>query len=62
MADDWHEGFPRVKGWYDCLVNGEQMKLYHFVCALNGKHRWVLPMGAYLNEPVLWRGEPSARQ
>lgn len=55
MADGWNEGFPKENGTYRCLVNGEEMDLYHFKCVVNGKHKWYLGKKEEIRDTVLWK-------
>lgn len=53
-AKRWHKGYPREKGYFDCLVEGEEMRLYHFICAVNGKHKWYISSHEEYRGEVLW--------
>lgn len=54
--DTYNAGFPTVKGWYDCLVDGEQMQLYCFVCELDRRKRyWIDQDRQKVLDKVLWR-------
>lgn len=53
---EWHKGFPEKKGWYDCRVDGEEMKLYLFICEMNRKKRyWNDSEGRKIDEEVEWK-------
>lgn len=54
----YHRGYPLTKGYYDCLVEGEEMRLYHFICAVNGKHKWYISSHEEYRGEVLWK-DPS---
>lgn len=54
----YHRGYPLTKGYYDCLVEGEEMRLYHFICAVNGKHKWYISSHEDYRGEVLWK-DPS---
>lgn len=54
----YHRGYPLTKGYYDCLVEGEEMRLYHFICAVNGKHKWYISSHEEYRSEVLWK-DPS---
>ena len=54
----YHRGYPLTKGYYDCLVEGEEMRLYHFICAINGKHKWYISSHEEYRGEVLWK-DPS---
>lgn len=51
----YHRGYPLTKGYYDCLVEGEEMRLYHFICAVNGKHKWYISSHEEYRGEVLWK-------
>lgn len=54
--DGWKTGTPDTKGWYDCRIDGEEMKLYFFICELNPKRRyWNDEHGNRIDEEVEWR-------
>lgn len=55
--DTYNTGFPTIKGWYDCLVDGEvKERLYCFVCEMDRRRRyWVDSAGAKVLEEVRWR-------
>lgn len=55
VENEWHKGYPKKKGMYKCLVNGEEMELYHFICVMNGKHTWYLGKKEEIKEEVLWK-------
>ena len=54
----YHRGYPLTKVYYDCLVEGEEMRLYHFICAVNGKHKWYISSHEEYRGEVLWK-DPS---
>lgn len=54
----YHRGYPLTKGYYDCFVEGEEMRLYHFICAVNGKHKWYISSHEEYRGEVLWK-DPS---
>lgn len=51
---EWHEGYPKTKGHYLCNVDGEEIVLYHFICVMNGKHKWYLGKNEEIKDKVLW--------
>lgn len=63
MDMEWHKGEPPRQGWYDCLLDGEDIRLRWWICQMNPKKRhWIDEQGAYreLDGQVEWTGEPSA--
>ena len=56
----YNEGFPVMPGWYDCLVEGEQVMLKHYICQVSMKHKWIDKTGEYIHDKVYWRGQPKA--
>lgn len=53
---EYHTGFPSKKGWYDCRIDGIEMKLYCFICELKPKAPyWVDEFGQKVPEAVEWR-------
>ena len=53
---EYHTGYPKKKGWYDCMVDDESMKLYCFICDLKPKSPyWVDESGQKVVDPVVWR-------
>lgn len=62
MMDEWHKGFPKQQGWYDCLVDGEEARRRYKHCDINRTDRWIRPDGEYecLTAKVMWTGEASA--
>lgn len=54
--DEWKTGTPDHKGWYDCRIDGEEMRLYFFICELNPHRRyWNDENGNRIDEEVEWR-------
>lgn len=59
----WHEGWPPQQGWYDCLVDGEEMRMRYWICIMKRRPEWVYPNGDYeRNLKVLWTGSASATE
>ena len=56
-TQEYREGFPEKKGWYDCLIDGEiEARLYCFICEMNRRKRyWVEANGDRVLDPVTWR-------
>ena len=55
QTGEFHSGYPRRKGWYKCRIDGEEAKLYLFVCELNPKKRhWTDEQGRRIDEEVEW--------
>ena len=59
---EWHEGYPKAQGWYDCFVAGNYCRLQHWICIMDRRHHWKRRDGSYETERVLWTGEPEARE
>lgn len=55
MENDYRDGYPNRNDFFDCLVEGEQVRLYHFKCVVNGKHTWYLNKKEEIREKVLWK-------
>lgn len=55
--DEWHRGQPNRKGWYDCRLDGEEMRLYFFICELNPRKRyWNDETGARIDDDdIEWK-------
>lgn len=59
----WNKGEPPTQGWYDCLLNGEEMRLQWWICVMNPRKRhWKDETGAYrdFDGEVMWTGKASA--
>lgn len=55
IADKWRMGQPNRKGWYQCRLDGEEIRLYFFICELNPKKRyWHDTQGRRVDEDVEW--------
>lgn len=55
-TNEWRTDFPDKSGWYDCRIDGEEMRLYLFVCELNPKRRyWNDDHGTRVWDEVEWR-------
>lgn len=56
MSDKhWNKGFPNRKGWYQCRIDGIEIRLYFFICELNPKKRyWVDETQAQISDEVEW--------
>lgn len=57
--EEYRDGFPEKKGWYDCLIDDEvEEKLYCFICEMNRKKRyWTFSNGDRVLEKVKWKGK-----
>lgn len=53
----WHKGRPKHKGWYDCRLDGEEMRLYYFICEMNhNKQYWNDETGARIDDDEIeWK-------
>ena len=48
-SKELHDGWPRMPGWYKCLVDGElEMDLKFYVCQVSCKPHWVDKNGDYI--------------
>jgi len=56
--EGWHHGFPPRKGWYKCRLDGEEMRLYFFICEMNPRKKyWNDETGARIDdEDIEWFG------
>ena len=52
---EWHTGYPNNPGWYQCKLDGGEIKLYCKKCELTGKKHWIWTDGSYVDEAVLWK-------
>jgi len=60
--EQYFEGWPKLPGWYDVLIDGQPERLRHWICQMSGRHEWVDYQGNYIrNAEVLWTGEPDVR-
>lgn len=60
---EWNEGEPPAEGWYDCLLNGEELRLCWWICKIDRRKRhWKNELGHYKDSEgkVFWTGSPSA--
>jgi hypothetical protein len=47
--NNWHDGYPKKQGWYNCLVDGElEMRLKYYVCQVSMKPHWLDSNGDYI--------------
>lgn len=54
-------GFPDRRGWYDCMIDGERVRLLHFICQMSNRHEWVTASGDYVTgDGVTWSGPAEA--
>lgn len=52
----YKSGYPTRKGWYDCMIDEEPMRLYCFICELKKRSPyWVDEAGQKVLDPVVWR-------
>ena len=52
---EWHKGLPNKKGWYRCRIDGEETRLYFFICELSPKKRyWNDAQGRMVEDDVEW--------
>ena len=59
MEETYKSGWPKIPGWYDCLVDGEEMRLKFYVCQVSCKPHWLDSEGNYIESmyEVKWRNE-----
>lgn len=58
----YYDGWPKLQGWYDVLVDGEPDRLRHWICQMSMRHEWIDIKGEYIrNKVVTWTGEPDIR-
>lgn len=57
--EKYRDGFPKLPGWYDCDVEGVQMRLKFYVCTVSRKPHWLDNDGNYIETMyhVRWRPE-----
>lgn len=59
--EEFRGGFPPARGWYNCMIEGERVRLLHFICQMSGRHEWVTPGGDYVTgDGVTWSGPAKA--
>ena len=57
MNKQWNTGRPPRKGWYQCRIDGIEIKLYCFICELNPRRwYWVDETQAQIDDEVEWLG------
>lgn len=49
-----HTGYPKRKGWYNCVVDGHKIPLYLHVCEMKGTKTWMLNDRTPVEEEVKW--------
>lgn len=55
-SDIWNTGYPKEKGWYDCRIDGKEIRLYFFICELSPKKRyWTDENRQRVYDKVEWR-------
>ena len=54
---EYRDGYPDMKGWYECLIDDEPIKLYCFICELDRRKRyWITErQEKVIGERVLWK-------
>lgn len=48
MEEAYKSGWPKIPGWYDCLVDGEEMRLKFYICQVSCKPHWLDSEGNYI--------------
>ena len=63
MTDEWRSGYPKQPGWYDCLVDGREVRLRFRFCMTRGEYQWLDINGNKVNEncSVKWTGVGNIR-
>ena len=52
----WNSGFPEQKGWYNCRIDGIELRLCLFICEMNrNKRYWVDEFQQKVTDDVEWR-------
>ena len=46
-VNQYRDGWPKIPGFYDCLVEGEEIKLKFYVCQVACKPHWIDGQGNY---------------
>ena len=54
---EYRDGYPDHKGWYDCIIDGEAIRLYCFICEMDRRKRyWVTEhQEKIIDEQVRWK-------
>lgn len=62
-SEGYRDGWPEKVGWYDCEVDGEELRLRHWICSISGRHEWIRPDGSYVPKAkaVRWYGDGDVR-
>lgn len=55
MLDEYNDGYPPKKGWYDVLVEGEETRLLYYHCDMRNDDVWVDDTGERVWSIVKWR-------
>lgn len=53
--DEYLEGYPKRRGWYDCVVGGKETRLHYYHCDMRGADVWEDDRGRQVHRPVKWR-------
>lgn len=58
MDCEWCSGYPRKPGWYDCLVDGREVRLRFRFCMTRGRNEWLDISGNRVSDDsqVMWTG------
>ena len=58
-ANEYRDGWPRIPGFYDCLVDGEEIKLKFYVCQVACKPHWIDGQGNYYETMYKVKWKPN---
>ncbi len=54
MTEEYKSGSPKKTGWYDCMYDGEPIKLKSYFCTRKGMWQWISKDGYILTSGVTW--------
>ena len=60
-AAGYRDGWPKVPGWYDCLVEGEEMPLKFYVCQVARRPHWLDKSGNYMEKMYKIKWKPHEK-
>ena len=58
-VNEYRDGWPRIPGFYDCLVDGEEIKLKFYVCQVACKPHWIDGQGNYYETMYKVKWKPN---
>ena len=59
QIEEYRDGWPKRPGMYDCLVEGEKIRLKFYICQASCKPHWIDAHGDYYETMYKVKWKPN---